>query len=428
MKKVLKELRPFKKPLILLGIIIGVLIFLTKILPFFQEIQANKTPISSISATNDRSYASGEIIKAADFEIKAKHESGKFSTVKSKDVELSTSRPEKTGKYTEVKITLKENKKISTTVKVKNQRTKVEEFPCGNPNIKDVKAVLYSNGELCFEGEGNVLQYDEGQFPWQNSQSSINIISVSFEEGVKPTSMDNWFQGMQDLTYISPLPDSVKSVVGMCKGCTSLTEAPDWSNCTELLDVSEAYTQCTSLVTIPALPASIRNASKMCSGCEELQKSPDLTGATNLVDATEMFDSCKKLTQPSNAPSLKIMDSMYRNCINLEFMPDISNTVTSMESTFEGDVSLTKLKTIPSSVQSVMSCFNGCTKVTGELEIDCNPDNYSGFLNNAANATQLNLTGSSKMLEVLANTSENGNILVNGKMPNPEITSIEDVE
>lgn len=428
MRKILKELRPFKKPLILLLVVIILLIFLTKILPFFREIQANKTPITSISATNEKVYSIGETINAADFDITAIHKSGKSSTVKSKDVELSRTKPEKVGKYTEVKIILRDNEKISTTVKVKNQRTKVEEFPCGNPNIQDVKAVLYSNGELCFEGEGNVLQFDAGQFPWQKNQSSTEITSISFEKGVKPTSMDYWFQGMQELTYISPLPESVKSVVGMCKGCTALETAPDWSNCSGLLDASEAYSQCTSLVDIPALPAAVRNASKMCYGCTELQKSPDLIGATSLVDATEMFDSCKKLTQPSNAPSLKIMDSMYRNCINLEFMPDISNTVTSMVSTFEGDVSLSKLKTLPSSVESVMSCFNGCTKVSGELEIHCNPSNYSGFLNNSANATQLNLVGSSKMLEVLANTSESGNILVNGKTPNPEVTSIEDVK
>lgn len=54
--------------------------------------------------------------------------------------------------------------------------------------------------------------------------------------------------------------------------------------------------------------------------------------------------------------------------------------------------------------------------VAGKLKIDCNPNNYSGFLNNAANESQFNMIGSSKMLEALSNISENGNILVKYRM------------
>ena len=428
MKRIIRELRPFKKPLILIGIILGMLLIFTQVIPTIREMDAKKTPIVSISAKNGRTYERNETIAASDFTIKAKHKSGKTSSVNADEVTLSTTKPQRVGKYTTVEITLNANKKISTTVKVKNRREKIAEFECGNPKKSDVKAVIYSNGELCFEGKGNVLQYEQGEFPWQDSSDDYTITAVSFEKDVMPISMDYWFEGMEELTYIAPLPESVQSIVGMCTGCISLKSAPEWSQCTALLDATEAFYQCTALTKIPALPASLRNTTRMCADCGDLQTAPDMTSATGLQNATEMFSGCKKLTQTSTAPNLETMDGMYQDCINLESMPSIPASVVSMESTFSGATSLSKLQTIPPSVKNVTSCFEGCTKVSGELIVECNPTDYSGFLTDAANATQLNLTGSSRYLEVLANTSENGNILVNGKAPNPDVTSIDNEE
>ena len=423
MRRILKELRPFKKPLILIGIILLFLVIFTQVIPAIREMDANKTPVASIEAKNGKTYEKGDTIRVQDFKLTAVHESGKRSSLSGDDVKLSRTKPAKTGKYTEVTLTYKDNKEIQTTVKVKNSRNKLAAYACGSPSKGDVKAVLYSNGELCFEGEGNVLQFEQGEFPWLNSEEDIPIQSVTFEEGVQPVSLDYWFEGLADLSYIAPLPASVQSIVGMCAGCEALETAPDWSGCTGLLDATEAYSGCTALKEIPALPASLRNTTRMCEDCAALQTAPDMTGAAGLENATEMFAACQELTATSTPPVLEVMDGMYQDCINLKAMPAISGTVRSMSGTFSGDISLSELSAIPASVQDISSCFEGCSRASGELKVDCTPEDYSGFLTGACNATRLNLTGGSRYLEVLANTCDSGNVLVNGKTPNPEATS-----
>lgn len=423
MRRILKELRPFKKPLILIGIILLFLVIFTQVIPAIREMDANKTPVASIEAKNGKTYEKGDTIRVQDFQLTAVHESGKRSSLSGDDVKLSRTKPAKTGKYTEVTLTYKDNKEIQTTFKVKNSRNKLAAYACGSPSKGDVKAVLYSNGELCFEGEGNVLQFEQGEFPWLNSEEDIPIQSVTFEEGVQPVSLDYWFEGLADLSYIAPLPASVQSIVGMCAGCEALETAPDWSGCTGLLDATEAYSGCTALKEIPALPASLRNTTRMCEDCAALQTAPDMTGAAGLENATEMFAACQELTATSTPPVLEVMDGMYQDCINLKAMPAISGTVRSMSGTFSGDISLSELSAIPASVQDISSCFEGCSRASGELKVDCTPEDYSGFLTGACNATRLNLTGGSRYLEVLANTCDSGNVLVNGKTPNPEATS-----
>ena len=418
MKSILKGIRPFKIPLIILGGFMVVFIVATQIIPMIKEKEAKKTPIVSIKAESEKLYIPGDKILPSDFDITATHKNGKHSTVNTEEIELSTSKPNRVGKSTDVTITLKSDPDITTTIKVKNKREKVTSYFCGNPNIKDVKAVVYSNGELCFEGKGDVLQFERGEFPWL--ESSQDITAVSFEKNVSPVSMDYWFEEMENLTYISPLPESVESIVGMAQGCIKLKNAPEWNNCKNLLDATLAYEECEMLESIPAIPASVRNASSMCEGCINLQTAPDMTAATSLVDATGMLKGCLKLTSATISPAVQIMDAMFQDCINLKEMPRIPESVRSMSSAFSGDTALSSVTNIPSGAQNISGCFTGCSKISGELVIHANPNDYAGFLSEAANATQLNLTGSSKMLDVLANTNDGSNIAVNGKMPNPE--------
>ena len=70
------------------------------------------------------------------------------------DVTLSTTKPSLVGATT--KVTIKKEK-WACTVNVKNKRQIIAEFECGKPNLKDVKATIYSNGELSFTGNGNIF-------------------------------------------------------------------------------------------------------------------------------------------------------------------------------------------------------------------------------------------------------------------------------
>lgn len=101
-------------------------------------------------------------------------------------------------------------------------------------------------------------------------------------------------------------------------------------------------------------------------------------------------------------------------------MPEIPDSVQNMSQCFSGDISLSVPSEIPAGVTDVSSCFNGCLRLSGTLTVHGNPEDYSNFLSDCSQATQLDLQGESLILDVLANTSGgNMNITVNGAAPNP---------
>ena len=416
MKRIMKELRPFKVPLIMV-LIFGVLyIIINFVLPGFVNFQANKTPIVSITADNEYVYKQGDKIKESDFKVRAEHESGKTSVLENDAYEITPKVPDQYGPYTRVTISLKENPDIKTILRVKNDRTAIASFECGKPEKKSVKAVVYSNGELAFEGSGDVLEYNEDEFPWK--ESDYEIKSVTFDKEITPISMDYWFSDISTLEFIGELPVSVESAIGMCENCSSLKKAPTWIRCKNLLDVTDMYKNCSALTEIPALTKTVRTATGMCENCISLQDAPDLSNAMNLQKADRMYKGCKALTTATTMPpSVKIIDEMYSDCINLKSMPDLPNSVESLEDCFLNNKSLQEVKNIPANAKNVSSCFAGCSKIKGQLQIDATPENYSAFLQGACNATTLNLTGNSSILNELALTNETGNITVNGYAP-----------
>lgn len=88
-----------------------------------------------------------------------------------------------------------------------------------------------------------------------------------------------------------------------------------------------------------------------------------------------------------------------------------------MSRAFENKVSLVEVTKIPKHVTDVSGCFDNCPKISGTLKIDANPESYVGFLANTCNATKLDLTGKSSMLNELALTHTNYNVTINGAAP-----------
>lgn len=420
-----------KKIFTIFGVAVAVIAILYIGIPQYQQLQAGKTPISTISATNTKVYAVGDTIAASDFTVKATHEDGKISTIKNKDIVLSTDTPSKIGKTTSVTVSLADDESKSCIVDVENEREEVISFECGTPNLEDVKAVLYSNGELCFEGSGNVLEYKTNKYPWKlkyEEKKDHPITAVSFEDGVTPDGIDNWFAGMKTIEYIGDLPTTIQSAEGAFKNCTSLIRGADLSACQDLINTTEMYSGCTAMKDGGNISPAVRVASKMFFNCSVLQKTPDLTQCRGLTDAVSMFQGCEQISKSTMPPNVKTMESMFKNCINLKDMPEIPESVENMDSAFENCTSMGYLTIIPKNVESCAQTFSGCTRINGLLWVDANPSKYNGFLSDAAVATNVDLQGNSREMDILANTSGgNTNITVNGDLPNPDITSTNDL-
>lgn len=418
MKTILNIIEPFKKVLIALAIIVFILVVIPSIMNSVNEYNANQTPIQTIKATNSKMYSKSEKISPSDFKVQAIHENGKSSSVSSSDIKLSQSRVNNTGKITLVEISLKEDERIKTTIKIKNKRDKIAEIPCGKPKISDVKAVLYSNGELCFEGNGNVRNYPRREFPWMSIENAgeTMVTAISFEKGVKPESMDYWFENMESIEYVENIPLSVKSAVNTFMGCTELTYAPSMIKNQKLINTENMYADCKKLSNAPELPINLRIADGMFQGCKEIQEAPKMSLLSSLQSAKSMFESCEQLITGDISPNLIDAESMYANCINLKESPIFPDTIRNVNSCFRGNSSLVSPSAIPKGVYDISNCYTDCQKLSGILTISSNPSLYSGFLSGASRATKLDLQGESKILDVLANTSDgNDNITVNGK-------------
>lgn len=430
MDTVKELLEQFKVPLIIAGVAIILFIVLGKVVPIIQEANANKTPIAEIEAENDKTYKNTEELSAEDFKVTAIHEDGAKTKLSSDMVELSKTTLNQVGATTTVTLTYKEDSSIYCNVDVNVEREKIMGFQCGYPNVSNVIAVLYSNGELCFEGEGDTLTFEKGKYPWNkyDKQKDYPITSVTFQKTVQPRVMDYWFENLETLTYVDAIPDTVQSMKRTFAGCTNLTTMADWTKCESLLDISECYLKCSNLKYTVAMPSKVTKATSAFEDCILLQKTPNLANATSLRQTDKMFKGCAKLVSITMPPNLKNMENMFENCINLQIMPSIPENVTNMKGSFKGCTVLSTLSTIPASVDLMSNCFERCEFISGTATINANPSDMGNAFKDACIATSLDLNGSSVILDAFANSNNYGNITVNGQKPIETIKSYADYE
>lgn len=394
-----------------------------------KEMKNNKYPIISISGSCKTKYAPDKEIDKDDLDIKARHSNKGTTNLADEEYDISQSKTNKTGPYTEITVTLKSDKKITCNIKIQSNREKVIGFKCGYPLVKNVTAVLYTTGELSFEGEGDVLIQDEGDYLWNNYEEKDNypIKYVSFSEGVTPSNMDYWFKDNENLKYVESIPSSVVTMIETFSNCESLKEGADLSNATNLLNMDGTYSGCSILTNPGKIPSSVVNMTSTFENCVELLNGADVSEAGNVTIMDSCYKGCVKLSNADIAPNARNISSTFEECINLKVLNNFPDSVENMDSTFSGCSSLTTVGKIPASVTNMNYTFDNCSLLNYQIIIDANPENYSNAFNNAVVATKLNLAGNSKMLDVLANTCKTGNITVFGQKPNPNLTSRKDV-
>lgn len=421
--KFLKEvLLPFKKPLLIVGCFAIIFFIIGKGLPAIRDMIVGRSPIVGIEAENEKEYEKSSIIKISDFDLYYLHENGKRTRMSEEGVTISKDKPNKVGATTEV--TLKKEK-WECTVELKNKRHVVAEIECGKPNLKDVKATVYSNGELAFTGTGDILSYNNNDYLWLSFDGIDKnpITSITFEDTVKPIYMDGYFRELHELEYVEYIPASVESLEGTFSGCSALKIAPDLEHCKNLLNMSHCFENCIAMVKPPSIPSSVKNLDSCFASCAELKEGTDVSHATGVMTAIQMYSGCSMLNKADLPPQVKVIDDAFKNCINMKKAPAIPESVESMSNTFQNNTSLVEASTIPANVRDVSGCFQGCAKLKGILIVNGNPKKYTGFLSKASIATNLDLQGNSKMLDILAQQgNENPNITVNGSKPNYDIT------
>ena len=154
----------------------------------------------------------------------------------------------------------------------------------------------------------------------------------------------------------------------------------------EVINLNQCFENCTSLTTAPTIPNGVTNMESCFFGCESLTTAPTIPN------------------------SVTNMDNCFAYCTALAIAPAIPTSVTNMINCFRNCKSLTTAPTIPSSVTRMSDCFAYCTALTGKITIDANPSGYVNCM--AYTQKEIVLTGSSTLLQNIADTATNSNVYV----------------
>ena len=154
---------------------------------------------------------------------------------------------------------------------------------------------------------------------------------------------------------------------GLRFGHSTFTEVPEWADFEGITDMSNMFSECAKLQTIPLLNTSnVTNMSYMFHNCSNLQTIP-LINTSKVTDMTYMFGYCSNLqTIPLlNTSNVTNMSYMFYNCSNLQTIPLLNTSnVTDMTYMF-GYCS--NLQTIPqldtSKAKTMSAMFSFCTSL-----------------------------------------------------------------
>lgn len=196
------------------------------------------------------------------------------------------------------------------------------------------------------------------------------------------------------------------------KGCVNMITAPEIPK--SVTHMEGTFQGCTSLVEAPAIPYGVITLGSTFYGCTKLSVVPEIPATVTQFCAT--FENCTSLKTPPiihsspDTPNIA-MDNTFKGCSALISAPTIPQNVVSMSRTFEGCVSLKSAPTIPSQVGLLLYTFKGCTSLTGEIEINANP-NQGGPGCFSGTVEPIKIVGScwESTKKELAGTANKGNV------------------
>lgn len=281
--------------------------------------------------------------------------------------------------------------------------------------------------------------------------SLTDISNITIPNGV--TTVHSAFYGCTSLVDASHIvfPESLTSIAWMFNGCTSLEKAPVispyvkdmWStftNCSSLetVDMSKAtgvtemnytFRGCTSMTTAPDLSncVSLKKAYGTFMECTSLTNAGMPTLPNGVEDLSYLFDECTSLTDVNNFVIPNSVTSMYGTFFNCTSLTNVSNlnipnSVECMRWTFYGCTGIETAPIIPSGVKNMEGTFRGCTALTGTVYVNATDitnnttstsDNghcFNCFYGTTKSITLIGTGANDNVLELLKQTTYNGNV------------------
>ena len=236
----------------------------------------------------------------------------------------------------------------------------------------------------------NIQNIDLAHNPMYNTSSMIyNEMRGSFYNNTNIVSVSNISNEITNMGRLSDPWDA-----GVFGNCTNLVNAPDLSDCNNLLSIDYAFINCTNLVNAPALPNSVISMEDTFRNCTNLVNVPAIPNSVSKLFQT--FSGCTSLVNAPVIPdSVWKMEETFYSCSNLVNIPSLVNTVLEVASmTFNGCTSLVNAPAMPNTIHLMTQTFGGCTSLIDAPDLsNCtNLDNMSGTFwgcSNLVNATEI---------------------------------------
>jgi hypothetical protein len=277
------------------------------------------------------------------------------------------------------------------------------------PQLGDIYA--YGNYEYCYGYTLCALCADYDVREWPHlCDSSDHIIVANRTNGWTVGCMNDVAEPGAILGHINgeSIVDSLDSAFAYMVNLKVAPAIPYG-----VTDLAAAFEGCTNLTTAPAIPSSVTSMVYTFDDCTSLTDLSNLVIPSSVTDMDGTFSGCTSLTDLSDLVipnSVTNMSATFMDCTSLTTAPMIPSSVINMNSTFSGCTNLTTAPVIPSSVTDMGHTFAYCTNLTGTIEINANPNTYNICF---WETTQpIVLTGSSTMLDELADTASDDNVTV----------------
>ena len=226
---------------------------------------------------------------------------GESVILEPEEYEIEPERVPERGHDFDITLTFVVNPAVKTSVNCLIARKVYEEYPIELTEPENVKAVLYTNGDLEIIGSGEEKTFTSASVPWQTSGDGVRALCLTWiDPEVVIETMDSWFSGNTEfLGMLCEIPDSTRSMIATFSDCTSLIYCPEFSSAVSLTDMTETFSGCTSLLDVNPLPGNLRVAERTIYGCTSLIEAADISACVKLENMISCYEECVSLAKTS---------------------------------------------------------------------------------------------------------------------------------
>ena len=204
-------------------------------------------------------------------------------------------------------------------------RPVLAKYEIGSPVASDVIATLYADGELVFDGSGNMKTFSFDT-PWYDDRNSIT--TISFKEGntIQPINIATLFYGLTNIASIDLSNFDTSNVTNMSSmfgSCPNLITIEGLSNfdTSNVTDMSNMFRTCNSLMSLDLSSfntSKVTNMSGMFYICPSLTSIEGLSNfdTSSVTDMSMMFYNCNSLTSSITImnPNITSYTEMFSGC------------------------------------------------------------------------------------------------------------------